>query len=260
MSAMFKAPPINEVIVSSYFKPPLAGFRSEHIGLFWERIKRDFPTVKQQLPVGPIPAIEDEPFPMPRYWFIADDEVNFIQIQKNAFILNWRRRESNEYPRYRESIKPAFDKYYGFFSEFIQTEFGEEKQPTIDFCELAYINVLESCDFWRGIEDTAKVIPSFPTLSPGVGSFKLAGFNCNYFYDITEDLQLSIDIRNGLKARQPDTPALIFEIKASGRIDGGTKAIPDEWFQRAHDAIIECFLCMTDADIQKKHWILENAS
>ena len=97
MEISFARPPINEVVMSMFFNRPLEGFRSEHLGLFWEKIREDFPRVRQQIPlarsigaaVGP-----DEVTPMPRYWFIAADDTTIIQIQKDAFIYNWRRRET----------------------------------------------------------------------------------------------------------------------------------------------------------------------
>lgn len=255
MPIAFKTPPIDEVVVSSYFNPPLDNFRSEHVGLFWEKIKDDFPTVRQQLPVNMAQDIvAEEFFPMPRYWFIADDEISLIQIQKNAFMFNWRRRRGNEYPRYYENIKPAFDKYYGLFSEFIRTEVGRD-ELTIDLCELIYINTLERCGFWAGPQDTTKVIPTFSILDPGIDASVSPGFNCNYFYKVSTDLQLNINIRSGVKVQQQNAPVLAFEIKASGRLGGTTKPLSDEWFQRAHDSIINCFMHMTSADIRENYWI-----
>ncbi len=255
MPIAFKNPPINEVVVSSYFNPPLANFRSEHVGLFWEKIKDAFPTVKQQFPVNMNQdSIPDEFFSMPRYWFIAGDEIRLIQIQKNAFMFNWRRRKGNEYPRYYENIKPAFDKYYGLFSEFIRTEVGIA-EPTIDLCELIYINTIEHCDFWAGPRDTTNVIPSFSILDSGINTSEPPSFNCNYLYKVSNDLQLNISIRSGVKTQQQNAPVLAFEIKASGRIEGVAKTVSDEWFQRAHDSIIKCFAHMTSTNIQEKHWI-----
>ncbi len=166
-SIAFKHPPVDEVVVSTYFNPPLSDLRSEHIGLFWGKIREDFPVVSQQPPVmsqqSPVEVVQsinaDEPFPMPRYWIVSEDETELIQIQKSAFMFNWRRRD-DEYPRFHRSIKPAFDGYYGLFSEFIRTEINMT-EPLIDLCELTYINVLEPCEYWTGPQDTKKVLPAF---------------------------------------------------------------------------------------------------
>ena len=257
MTTAFKNPPVNEVIISTYFNPPLNDFRSEHIGLFWAKVKEDFPTVKQQIPVmlspdiGPVP---EEIFPMPRYWFVASDDTRFIQLQKNAFMLNWRRRDGNEYPRYHRSIKPAFDKYYGIFDTFIRAEVNSPN-ISIDACELSYVNTVEPCEFWQGPQDTPKVIPSFSTLHPRTGKNELMEFVCRYASNVASDIQLAISIRTGMLTQQPDVPALAFEIKASGRLGGVAKPASDDWFERAHDAIVKCFVDMTSPKIQKRYWI-----
>ena len=155
MSVYFKSPPINEVVIATYFKPAVE-LRSEHIGLFWAQIKSEFPLVRQQPPVGTEIPMGGDVFPMPRYWFTADDGISLIQIQKNAFMFNWRRRE-DEYPRYHK-IKPCFDKYYSLFSEFISAEVPSSEQA-IDMCELTYVNAIPKCDFWSGPQDTSKVFP-----------------------------------------------------------------------------------------------------
>ena len=255
MSTTYKNPPINEVVVSLYFNTPLVGLRSEHIGLFWTKIKGDFPTAKQQLPVNMRDEIiQGEIFPMPRYWFIANDEINVIQLQKNAFMLNWRRRQNNEYPGYFENIKPTYDKYYELFSEFIRAEFGIE-ELTIDLCELVYINTIERSDFWTVPLDTEKVIPSFTVPNAGVRHSEATDFNCHYAYKVSKDLQLNISLRTGVRTQQQNAPVLAFEIKAVGSLGGKTKLRADEWFHRAHDTINKCFANMTSQDVQKKQWI-----
>ena len=251
-SIAFQNPPINEVVVSTYFNPPLSELRNEHIGLFWSEIKEEFPVVRQQPLVGGPDSIIDEPFPMPRYWFVANDEVNLIQIQRNAFMFNWRRRD-DEYPRFHADIKPNFDRYYGRFSEFIRTETSIEV-PTVDLCELVYVNTLERCEYWQGLQDATTIIPSFSILEPGIDVSVSSGFNCNYAYQASTDLQLNIGIRSGFRAQQQNAPVLIFEIKARGRLGQVTKSGADEWFERAHDLIVRCFVSVTSQDIQNRFW------
>lgn len=162
----FKRPPISEVVIATYFKPALE-LSSEHIGLYWARIKSKFPAVHKLPPVGAESVDVSDVFPMPRYRFTADDGASLIQIQKNAFVFNWRRDQDGVYPRYR-SIKPDFDKYYALFSEFVRTE-SPSVEPTIDLCELTYVNTIQQCEYWQGPQDTNKMIPSFSMLTFGEG-------------------------------------------------------------------------------------------
>ena len=245
----FRKPPVNEVVVATYFNPPLSDLRSEHIGLFWQEIKEDFPVAKQHLPVPNIELPSDEPFPMPRYWFIADNKINLVQVQKHAFIFNWRRR-NEDYPGFHKGIKPAFDKYYGVFSEFVRTQVNTN--PVIDLCELTYINTIEQAEYWADPQDTVRLIPSFSILPSGAEDSDFLMLRCNYVHDISNDLQLNIGIHSG--ATQQGTPVLRFEIKASGRLGQVAKPRTDEWFGRAHDAIVRCFLDITRPDIRNEFW------
>ena len=254
MTIVFENPPISEVVMATYLNPSLVDFRSQHVGRFWERIRHEFPVVRQQIPVGVGPDIgPEEPFPMPRYWFIAQDEINLVQIQKNAFIFNWRRAGSNRYPRYHREIKPGFDRFYGELETFLRTEV-DVPEISIDLCELTYVNPVEQGNYWAGPRDTQMVIPSFSTLSLGAEVSTEPDFNCQFIYTVTHDMQLGVTVRNAVVPQRSNEPALMFEIKASARLGQASKAVADSWFERAHDAIVNCFVGMTSKDIQREYW------
>jgi uncharacterized protein (TIGR04255 family) len=258
MTIKFKKPPINEVIISTYFNPPLHGLRSEHIGLFWHSIKENFPNVSQQAPAGGMDiTMGSEIFPMPRYWMIAADDINLIQIQKNAFMFNWRHRD-DEYPHY-ENLKSVFDKYYSKFQDFILSE-TETERLQIDVCELVYINTIESCDYWSGPGDTKNVIPSFSIPTIGMSPEVEPEYHCAFVYVIADDLQLRVTVRNAQSAQNSEVPVLVFEIRASERIGSANKSVADSWFDRSHQAIIDCFVGMTNPEIQNKYWIPKESS
>lgn len=253
MSIELKHPPVNEVAISVYFNPILVGFRNEHVGRFWEKIKDAFPTVKQQIPAYLAPHFDPDEFaPVPRYWFISGDEVSLIQVQKNAFMFNWRRRQDNDYPRYT-GIKPEFDKYYALFSEFIKADVGIS-DLAIGACELTYINSIESCEFWKDSRDTPKVIPSFAYVDIGIDLTEPPQINCTHLYKVADDLQLKVNINAVQQAQENSPRTLIFEIKASNHQEGIAGPLPEKWFQRAHDAILACFLKVTSKDIQERYW------
>src|SRR5580704_6832450 len=117
MRVTFEKPPLEEVIVGAYFAQPLP-LRSEHVGLFWSQIRKDLPVIQQQgelsSPFGAMQPIgfpgPGEAYPMPRFLLISEDESILIQIQKTAFLLNWRKRK-DDYPRF-ERVKSEFDRYY----------------------------------------------------------------------------------------------------------------------------------------------------
>jgi uncharacterized protein (TIGR04255 family) len=118
MKIKYRNPPINELIIGVYFDQPILPLRSEHIGLFWSEVRGEFSKIQQQpelaFPIVGPPAFQigftDEPYPMPRFWLISKNDAILLQIQKNAFLLNWRKRDS-DYPHF-ENVKSSFDKYF----------------------------------------------------------------------------------------------------------------------------------------------------
>ncbi len=249
---IFDRPPINEVVIATYFDPPLADLRSQHIGIFWNEIKGDFPVVRQQIPVGAAPDIGlDEPFPMPRYWFIARDEINLVQLQKNAFMLNWRRRGQNQYPGFQD-IKLNFDGLLGKFENFLSLGIGISEVP-IALCELTYIDAIEECEYWRGPSDTGKVIRSFQ-IPLADSSISTSGFDCRYSYQAEEEISLSTRIWTMVRPGEPGRTALGIEMKTIKRFEGVPKTATDDWFRRAHDTMLRHFLDITSEDIQREYW------
>lgn len=264
MTMRFENPPINELVIATYFNPPLFALRNEHVGLFWSKIREEFPNVEQKHPVGGAAAlgftgnddalkqVGEDVFPMPRFWFVSDDETHLIQLQKNAFMFNWRSREA-EYPRYAGLLKPAFDRHYRVFKNFAQDEAGVP-EVKVDHCELTYVNLIKPCQYWAGPRDTPAVlpfveIPEFGT--PSGGEFAL---NSTYNHVLAPDLHLRITVRTGEATDQPGTPVLVFELSARGRLGQAAKSAVDVWFDRAHDAIVDCFVNITSAEVQQNHW------
>lgn len=258
MTIKFKNPPITELVISTLFNPPIHGLRNEHIGLFWHTVRDQFPVISQQNPVGELDiAMGSEVFPMPRYWMITADEINLIQIQKNAFRFNWRSR-GEDYPRY-SNLKPVFDKYYDKFHAFVLSEI-DPKDLQIEVCELAYINTIESCEYWSGPGDTNNVIPTFSVPDIGIKSKEDSAHSCAFDYVLDDDLQLRVSVRNGNSTKDSEIPVLVIEIRATGRIGSANKVAADNWFDRSHQAIIDCFVGMTNPEIQEKLWLREDTS
>ena len=250
MRVDFESPPVSEVGIAIYFDPPLLDLRSEHIGVFWVRIKDKFPVVRQQLPVGTEIPPGTEVFPMPRYWFVADDEATVLQIQKNAFMLNWQRQRS-AYPRFH-NLKRLFDLYYAAFEHFVSTDL-DLPQPSIDFCELTYVNSIEQCPFWKGPPDTQNVIPSFSLIGSGIDDSNSSGFNCEFAYHV-HDTAVNIAVRSGMKNQEPRVPLLVLQLKGGVRMDRAAKTEMDRWLEDAHTTIRDCFLSITNREIQDEYW------
>jgi uncharacterized protein (TIGR04255 family) len=249
MRRKYRNPPINEVVIGVYFADPILAMRAEHIGLFWSGIKEDFPEVKQNVPIGniDIPAPE-EIFPLPRFWFTSRDGAYLIQVQRNAFLLNWRKKDS-AYPHYEE-VKTKFDEFFELFRSFCERQFGIARLG-IARCELNYVNLIGPPPL-RTFADTERVIPSFQPLSIGSGR-TVRGFSLTYEYPIASDLALTL-IFQTRKNQQSGEDVLYLELRTGGALQAQSEDSRTVWFERAHDAIGDAFNTLTSDQVQKEHW------
>ena len=254
MSLKFKNPPINEVVIAVYFRQPIIDFRSEHVGLLWAKLMKDFPHISQNPMLGPEILAESESYPMPRYWLTSQDESTLIQIQKNAFLFNWR-KEQDSYPHYAH-VKEKFDKHYAYFMQFIR-DIGISQEMKISNCELMYINLFEKSDHWGSLSDSSNVVPSLSLIDIGDKDALLESFNYTTIYKTAHDVTVHVNIKSGRKVEEPRHPVLLMELGATGNLEKGTKSEADTWFNHAHDAIVETFIGITNKKLQQDVWVLE---
>ena len=261
----FKNPPINELIVGLYFNGETPGLRAEHIGAFWASVRRDFPNVQQQVqiihpalqtavalvPVALEFTTQGEVLPMPRFWLESIEPAYLMQLQQDAFLFNWRRKDK-DYPHF-DAVKEGFDANFARFADFLKTEF-QIALPPIAVAELTYSNLVEPCEYWSTPRDTKNVLPYFSIGSPEMTS-EPADFNHVTVQRFDKDLSVRTTVRT---ARTPKGPCLVFELRCTGAQGNITKSATDAWFTRAHDLVGKCFLDMTSPDIQNRYWEPEN--
>lgn len=253
----FKFPPINELVIGVFFNRPLLGLRAEHIGLFWHAIRDAYPTVSQTGPIvaqgqafqAAVATAPEEIYPLPRFWLSSADETMLVQLQRNAFFLNWRKRDQM-YPHY-DTVKREFDRVYGVFAEFVRETARQDF--AIEVAELTYINLTHAGDYWKDVTAIADVIPSFSTVDIGIKGAELANTTQSTVWKLAKDMTLSAKVQTGTTTAD-ERPALVFELSAKGRLGAATKAEADEWFHRAHGLTGKAFQGMTSPDIQQRVW------
>lgn len=121
----FDRPPVVEVAIGVQFEP-ITSFRQAHLGLFWDRIRTDYPMTQDQVRLdSPVETLEadggwptlqfeliDAP-PAHRAWFISGDDSMLVQVQDDRLIHNWRHR-GGEYPRF----EPLLDVFWSHADNF----------------------------------------------------------------------------------------------------------------------------------------------
>ena len=164
-SIIYEHPPIDEIVCGIRFDP-IKQLQSGHFGILWQKFISDFPKTEDQNLIGPV-SEEDlrssDKMPLPRVWFIHRNENELIQVQRNRFLHNWRkRRPDDEYPGY-ERVIGNFEKYLSCFQEFLSEEnLGD--LITKEY-ELTYIDLIPKGQGWENPGDLAKVFPNLLSLT-----------------------------------------------------------------------------------------------
>ena len=161
----FEDPPVSEVSLSVVFAP-LVNWRSAHAGLYWSSIKNQYPHTETHPPLPtqieqfdpnfiqrPTVVFEVVNPDIARFWFVADPATKLIQVQRDRFVINWRKVKGDEtYPRYIAEMRPRFDREWKDFAGFV----SQQKIGTIEVqqCEITYTNDLLQGQGWKTFADS----------------------------------------------------------------------------------------------------------
>ena len=252
MARKYEKPPIDELIISAYFDPPLTGLRAEHIGLFWSEIRGDFPSVQQQPPTdGSFEAVPGEIFPLPRFWFVGTDDQNLLQIQRGSFFCNWRRRDG-KYPHF-DSVKKSFDIYFDKFLRFY-AEHVDAEPHSIKACELTYVNLIDRNSGWNSSADTRSILPHFDLADVSFSGATLVNIKCQQTFRVADNLLVHALVQPRTHAKTGEE-VLYLELRAVGEPLGGAKGDADKWYDAAHEAIGSLFEAMTSDVARNEFWL-----
>jgi uncharacterized protein (TIGR04255 family) len=165
----FDNPPIVETVLSTQFDT-LAAMHSVHFGLFWQRVREEFPNAEEHTPLPPIVEQPGDAAPLavhlrfdpqeklslPRLWLLNKSGSEIMQIQNDRFIKNWRKGPANaDYPHYTPVLKPAFERHFQEFGTFAAEQaLGPIK---ITQCEVTYVSHIVSGEGWSQRDEIEKI-------------------------------------------------------------------------------------------------------
>lgn len=169
----FLQPPVDEVALSFQFAQ-IPGFNIPHFGLFWERIRSEYPRFEIQQPITNVTE-QFEPtagigrqvglafleLPEVRCWYLDQSGNPLIQVQRDRFVHNWRKVTGAEaYPRY-PFLRERLEKEWQRFCAFLKDERLE--RPKINQCEVVYVNNIEYEKGWKDYGEIDKVVAALST-------------------------------------------------------------------------------------------------
>lgn len=250
----YDKPPVIEVVCSIVFEK-IRGFKAHHLGLFWQKVREQFPECEHAARLGFDP--EKEAFDLskylPRVWFVSKEQNKLLQLQDDRFLFNWRRMEDEEaYPRYSKIID-AFRNNLGIFEAFLEEEGLESISPKD--CELTYVNHIPRGEGLNSLGDMNKVFRDFCWNSTN-GRFlpEPVRFGGQISFGLPENKGL-LNLRLQQGERKVDkNPVLILHNSAVGLGPDKSMEAVWKWFELAHEWIVLGFADLTESTIQKEVW------
>lgn len=258
----YKSPPVIEVVCGINFNK-IKDFKAAHFGLFWQKLRSDYPKCQHASPLGFPPKPPDLdvdpefPFPLPRIWFINEKENGLIQLQNDRFLYNWRKILPDEvYPRYRMVISD-FKTNLNIFKTFLEEE-GLGSISPIE-CELTYVNHIPKGEGWESAGDIHDVLSDLGWRSD-VERFLPEPRNLGWraSFVLPEDGgRLNVQLEQ--KIRQFDKkPLFVLKLIARGLGADKTEDAIWNWFDLAHKWIVCGFTDLTNTKIQTEIWQRED--
>ncbi len=256
----YKNPPVVETVLGVEFRP-LTKWSIPHFGLFWQKVRDSFPRFESQaplvsqieqfeLPKQQVPSIELVDQLESRVWYISEDDRRLIQLQRNRFLHNWRKGDSDvEYPRYEKTILPSFQQHWSRYLEFLDAE-GLDS-PNVIQCEVTYVNHIPKGDGWTTIADWHQVFRMLGASAaqeflPAPESGK---FNLNY---VIADKKGRLRVTANSAVRNSDGRQIIhLQLTARGNPSSSSTNDIVAWLNLGREWIVRGFTNITTESMHK---------
>lgn len=240
----FDRPPVIEVVCGIQFEA-LEGWQTPHYGQFGRLLAEEYPEFEDRSPLPtlrlePAPGGQPQVFPLPplrRVFFVKPPGNFLIQLQENRFLHNWRKvRDEDEYPRY----DAAYDRFVRYWQEFRQFLVDVHlPAPRPEIFELTYINhiMAEGAAFPR---DVWTFLGFYEKRPEATTAMEATGMMMHLMWPLPKGMgNLTLDVKHGNRVTD-QKEVLMMELTARGRAPGDAARM-EEWFDVAHDAIVNTF-------------------
>lgn len=252
----FTNPPAVEVALAVGFQP-LGLLAAVELFKLWDsKFSQSFPKVQEQPRVemaleqfGPpsnLPSFRFELVqtpPLPRMWFLNEDESELLQVQNNWFARNWRQRDTGpDYPHY-PNIRGPFASDLGHIVEHIENAELGAFRPTQ--CELTYINHIAFEPEPAPLRDVLAVFDRRPPEGP-LGEPESVRVALQWVVHFNDEPVGRLHMTTEPAIRQSDMkPVTVLTMTARGRpLGDGVEGVLS-FLDLAHDYVVRSFVAMT---------------
>lgn len=246
----FECEPLVEVAVGVQFAK-LADFKAPDLETLWQSFGKDkYPKYQEVEILHRITPEQDFIInvnvgtELPRIWFLGQDESKLIQFQKDRFLYNWRKIETdnnNSYPRYNKVIENFFE-HYKELNNCLHTL--DIPSPVLEKLELNYVNIIPL----KGAISLQNISDVFTNVTISNDLPIPDKLNMSWQFTIPENnASLSVHIVTAKNIKNGEDV-----IKLEIAVNGNHKEHDTmrNWFDISHDWIIKTFTTITTPKIQ----------
>jgi uncharacterized protein (TIGR04255 family) len=257
----FDRPPVYEVVLGVQFKP-LTGFSIPHYGLYWADIREQYPNYEVHPPLSstveqfgseakniPQMGVEFVQAPDVRAWFVNSADTQLLQVQKDRFLQNWRRkRDTDVYPHY-DNLKPKFFEEWEGFCRFLKSVGMEH--PDVNQCEVTYVNHIDLAPGSRCYSNLNDVVSCWSGRYSGNFLSDPESVNFAARYLLPEKAgRLHISMQPAIR-RQDAKEILRLTLTVRGKPNSSELAGIQEWLDLGHEWIVRGFSDITTESMHK---------
>jgi uncharacterized protein (TIGR04255 family) len=159
----FRNPPLAEQAVTISFDP-IQGFDLCDFGLFWGRIRDEFPVTETAPPIETATERFDDsvmvetgfsfsPIMLPRA-FYRSNLGDLVQLQHDRLTFNWVKTDGRSYPHFEQTL----DSFKGLF-ERLEAHILDRglAKPNLKQAEVTNLNIIDIQDFNNGFADIHEI-------------------------------------------------------------------------------------------------------
>ena len=237
----------NSVSMMVGFSEPLGAFGSEHIGLFWHRVREEYPKVSTTLPspesLGAsvlLSAMSRGQFPMPGYLFSSYDGGHRLLVEQGLLAVSWD-RDPVEPLDFHGFFAPTFRRAIGVFEEFIG-EALDGVRLSVSLCQLTIRGALEFQSDGSDLASGDSLLRTSHGPDIGLPLSRPSEYSFTYYYDLESGLHLEVGGDVELVADGSAEFLLNLEFEASQRLGRVDRAQVDAWLDFAYESVSKACL------------------
>lgn len=258
MQLTFEKAPINEVVLGQVFLPR-QDVLVPHFGAFWiNALQERYPKCSHAAPVvapneSPI-SDSSTGWPLPRVWYISEDDTRLVQLQQDRLYTNWRQSSAGEeYIRFSR-IAEEFEVVFSRYQEFI-TQLSGQPLRTVGY-ELTYVNIIGKGPEWQSAGDVGLVFTDICWSDRERFLPAPKRVAAKFEFELPNQFGSMVVSIAPAKHRESHEEVFRLELAAAAPAEIVGNVPFAEWVNVAHDYIVYGFKDLT-TDAMHKYWGLK---